>query len=66
MFLKSFSRIKKCIICENEASLLGDLLKDIKRLCEENVLKNLYNYQNFEKENYRYLSKWEILDCTII
>ena len=32
-------QIKKCIICGKEASLLSDLLEDIKRLCEENGIE---------------------------
>ena len=32
-------QIKKRIICGKEASLLSDLLEDIKRLCEENGIE---------------------------
>ena len=32
-------QIKKLIICGKEASLLSDLLEDIKRLCEENGIE---------------------------
>ena len=39
VFEEFFLQIKKCIMCGNEASLLGDLLKDIKCLTEENGIE---------------------------